>query len=97
VSDYVPGRYSGFKNFVYWSATKRHNWWGGIAFVAYVAVASAAVVAAIARDGVGSALPWVIGLAAFALLGLIVVVLVALSLHWGFPLIPEENSRSDTH
>lgn len=26
MSDYVPGRYTGFKNLVYWMATKRRNW-----------------------------------------------------------------------
>lgn len=94
VSDYVPGRYSGCKNFVYWMATKRHNWWAGAALLVYVVLASLAVVAAIARDGAGSGLPWAIGLGALALLALFVLVLLGFSLHWGFALVPDERSRS---
>jgi hypothetical protein len=96
VSDYVPGRYSGFKNIVYWCATKRRNWWGAVAFVVCVVAAAAAVLLAIAKYGVDSAVPWAVGLGAYGLLGLAVVVLVGLSLHWGFQLIPDEKSPLDS-
>ncbi len=95
MSDYTPGRYTGFKNLVYWMATKRRNWWALAIFLAYVGVAAVSVGIALADRGTRSALPWVIGVGAYGALGLVAVVLIGLSLHWGFDLFPDRDQRPE--
>jgi uncharacterized membrane protein len=91
MSDYEAGRYTGFKNFVFWMATKRRNWWVGVFVVLYWLAVAAAVVLSIAKRGVQSALPWVILVGAFGLMLVLVVVLVGFANHWGFPLVPDRE------
>ena len=92
--DYEPGRYTGFKNFVYWMATKRRNWLAGGFVLVYWLVTAVAFVVAIVNPGARSILPWAIGL---GVLGFVVDVLLAgLSLHWNFPLVPERKRNQST-
>jgi uncharacterized membrane protein YhdT len=94
MSDYVPGRYSGFKNFIYWMATKRRNWAVGAFVLVYLVVTVIAATLAVVNDGAESGLPWIIGLGAIALLTVATVVVLGFSLYWQCPLLPEPDSAT---